>query len=204
MTAGRFIVFEGGEGSGKTTQLRGLAQRLRNAGFEVVETFEPGATERGRTFRAALLDDHRPLDPRAELLLMNADRAQHISEVVAPALAAGSIVLCDRHSPSSIVYQGAARGLGVELVAEVCAIATQGVVPDRVLVLDVGERVAAVRRPVRPDRIEAAGTEFHARVRAGYRDLAPRFGWLVLDGEGAVDEVADRVWDAVVAVVEPR
>ncbi len=204
MTAGRFIVFEGGEGSGKTTQLRGLAQRLRDAGLNVVETFEPGATERGRAFRAALLDDHRPLDPRAELLLMNADRAQHISELVTPALASGSIVLCDRHAPSSIVYQGAARGLGVELVAEVCAIATQGLVPDRVLVLDVGEQVAAARRPIRPDRIEAAGTEFHERVRAAYRDLAPRFGWFVLDGEGAVDAVAARVWDAVADLVDPR
>lgn len=204
MTAGVFVVFEGGEGSGKSTQLRVLAEHLRAEGRTVVTTFEPGGTERGRALRAALLDDHRPLDPRAELLLMNADRAQHVAEVVRPGLLDGAVVLCDRHAPSSIVYQGAARGLGVDLVEQVCAIATEGLRPDLVVVLDVSEAVARERRPAEPDRIEAAGGDFHARVRAAYRELAPRFGWVVVDGEGDIETVAARVRAAVAPVLDAR
>jgi dTMP kinase len=204
VASGVFIVLEGGEGSGKSTQSARLAERLRAVGRSVVTTFEPGATERGRALRAALLDDHRPLDPRAELLLMNADRAQHVAEVVRPGLAAGSIVICDRHSPSSIVYQGVARGLGAELVASVCAIATDGLVPDAVIVLDVSEAVAAERFTASPDRIELAGSAFHERVRAAYRDLAPLHGWIVIDGSGEVDEVAERVWAALADLILSR
>ena len=204
MASGVFIVLEGGEGSGKSTQMARLAERLRANGRTVVSTFEPGATERGRAFRAALLDDHRPLDPRAELLLMNADRAQHVTEVVRPALEMGSVVLCDRHSPSSIVYQGVARGLGAELAASVCGVATVDVSPDLVVVLDVSDAVADQRRPRTPDRIEQAGGEFHAQVRAAYRDLAPRYGWTVIDGDGDMDAVAERVWTAVVPTLQPQ
>jgi dTMP kinase len=204
VASGVFIVLEGGEGSGKSTQSALLAARLREAGRAVVTTFEPGATERGRALRAALLDDHRPLDPRAELLLMNADRAQHVAEVLRPGLTAGAVVICDRHSPSSIVYQGVARGLGADLVASVCAIATDGLVPDAVIVLDVADRVAAARRSMSPDRIELAGDDFHERVRAAYRDLAPRHGWIVVDGNGDVDDVAGRVWDALADLIASR
>src|SRR5712671_235069 len=116
---GVFIVLEGGEGSGKSTQSAILARRLRGEGRDVVETFEPGGTARGALLRSVLLDDETPLDPRSELLLLAADRAQHVSELIAPAVSRGAVVVCDRFSPSSLVYQGVARGLGVEAVEAV-------------------------------------------------------------------------------------
>lgn len=200
--AGSFIVLEGGEGSGKSTQCRLLEARLRAAGHDVVATFEPGATARGATLRRVLLDDHAPLDPRAELLLMVADRAQHVAEVVAPAVARGAVVVCDRFTPSTLVYQGVARGLGVDVAGAADALARGDVAPDIVVVLDVDEAVAAARRSRPADRMEAEGSAFHARVRAAYRELAAAQGWIVVDGSTAPDAVAGAVWDAVRPVVE--
>ena len=198
MAHGRFIVLEGGEGCGKSTQIAYLAARLRARGDEVVETFEPGATARGARLRSMLLDDDSSIDPRAELLLMAADRAQHVSEVVRPALARGAVVVSDRFVPSSLAYQGVGRGLGVNEVLAVSAFAQDGVVPDLVIVLDVSSDVAAQRRPEARDRMERSGVEFHETVRAAYRDLAERFGWVVVDGSVAAEAVAALVW-AVVA-----
>jgi dTMP kinase len=198
---GRFIVVEGGEGSGKSTQVERLAQRLRDQGVDVLTTFEPGATARGASLRRLLLDDGSPLDARAELLLMAADRAQHVSEVVRPALAAGTTVVCDRYTPSTLAYQGVGRGLGVDAVAAVNAFATGDLVPDIVVVLDVRDDVAAQRRPVAGDRMERAGAEFHERVRAAYRDLASAHGWHLLDANGPIDAVGEAVWQAVESVV---
>jgi dTMP kinase len=147
--------------------------------------------------RRALLDDASPLDARAELLMLLADRAQHVAEVVRPALARGAVVVCDRFTPSTLAYQGVARGLGVDTVLAADAVATGGLTPDVVVVLDVTAQTAAARRPAATDRFEAAGAEFHERVRAAYRDLAPRRGWHVVDGNGSVDDVADAVWRVV-------
>lgn len=194
-------MLEGGEGSGKSTQARRLAARLRADGHDVVETFEPGATPRGARLRAALLDDHSMLAPRAELLLMVADRAQHVAEVIAPALARGAVVVCDRHSPSTITYQGVGRGLGIELAEAADALAVGTLRPDIVVVLDVDAQTAAVRRPAAGDRMEAAGDSFHDLVRAAYRDLASRFGWRVVDGRPDADTVTGRVGDVVAPVV---
>jgi dTMP kinase len=194
---GRFVVLEGGEGCGKSTQVRLLGERLAAAGCVVRVTHEPGGTARGAQIRALLLDGDDALDPRAELLLMAADRAQHVAEVIAPALAKGEVVVCDRFTPSSLVYQGVGRGLGVDEVDRVCRWAAGGVEPDIVIVLDVSDAVAAVRRPERRDRMERAGEEFHATVRAAYRELAARFGWVVVDGAGTPEEVHERVWSAV-------
>jgi dTMP kinase len=194
---GVFIVLEGGEGSGKSTQSAILARRLRGEGRDVVETFEPGGTARGALLRSVLLDDETPLDSRSELLLMAADRAQHVSELIAPAVARGAIVVCDRFSPSTLVYQGVARGLGVEAVEAVDRFAAAGTQPDVVVVLDVSEKVAHERLPEASDRFERAGTEFHAAVRGAYRDLAPARGWIVVAGDGARDAVAALVWEAV-------
>jgi len=199
---GRFIVLEGGEGSGKSTQAEMLRARLTARGADVVMTFEPGATRRGADLRRALLDDRSPLDARAELLLMLADRAQHVAEVVRPALARGAVVVCDRFTPSTIVYQGVARGLGLDVVRAADAIATDGLTPDLVVVLDVTDDVAAARRPRATDRFEAAGPQFHARVRAAYRELASEHGWIVVDGTGTPESVADAVWRAVAPVVD--
>lgn len=200
--AGRFIVLEGGEGSGKSTQVARLATAVQAAGLEVVTTFEPGATARGAALRALLLDDAAPLDARAELLLMAADRAQHVTEVVRPALAAGQVVISDRFTPSTLAYQGVGRDLGVEAVGVVSAFASGGLEPDLVIVLDVDADVAARRRPVARDRMERAGAEFHARVRGAYRELAAEFGWVVVDGNGDVEAVAAAVWSVVEPLVE--
>jgi dTMP kinase len=196
-TAGTFIVLEGGEGSGKSTQSAILARRLRGEGRDVVETFEPGGTARGALLRSVLLDDETPLDPRSELLLLAADRAQHVSELIAPAVSRGAVVVCDRFSPSTLVYQGVARGLGVEAVEAIDRFAAAGAQPDVVVVLDVSEAVAHERLPEASDRFERAGAEFHAAVRAAYRDLAAERGWVVVAGEGAPDAVAALVWEAV-------
>ena len=196
-SSGVFVVLEGGEGSGKSTQARILAERLRGEGREVIETLEPGGTARGARLRSVLLDDDTPLDARAELLLLAADRAQHVAEMITPALERGAVVVCDRYSPSTLVYQGVARGLGVDAVAEIDRFAAQGVVPDVVVVLDVPDAVALQRLPEARDRFERAGAAFHAAVRAAYRDLAAERGWVVVAGDAALDAVAAEVWNAV-------
>lgn len=195
---GRFVVLEGGEASGKSTQVARLAARLRDRGLEACETFEPGATGLGARIRGIVLGGHETLSPWTEALLMAADRAEHVAEILRPALAGAGWVVSDRFVPSSLVYQGVARGLGIEEVDRISSSATGGLRADVVIVLDVPDSVARDRLVGRRDRIESAGEEFHARVRAAYRSLAPERGWRVVDGMGTVDEVSERVW-AVVA-----
>jgi dTMP kinase len=196
-SAGRFIVVEGGEGVGKSTQVERLAHALRATGREVVVTFEPGDTPSGAQLRDALLHANTPLDPRAELLLMLADRAQHVAEVVRPALERGAFVVCDRYEPSTLAYQGVARDLGVATVERLSKWAAAGVVPDVVIVLDLPDAAAEERVSTHRDRFERAGAEFHARVRAAYRELSASHGWTLVDAEGTPDQVAARVLDAV-------
>jgi dTMP kinase len=195
---GRFIVLEGGDACGKSTQVARLVERLR-AKHEVVETFEPGATAVGRRIRAVVLDGEEPIAPGAEALLMAADRSQHVAEVVRPALARGAWVVSDRYVPSSLAYQGAGRGLGVEAIERLSEWATDGLRPDLVVVLDVPDEVAAARRNG-GDRMEREEEAFHARVREAYRQLAGPRGWVIVDGSGDVDTVAEKVW----AVVQKR
>jgi dTMP kinase len=192
-------VFEGGEGSGKSTQAALLAARLG-----AVLTREPGGTEVGARIRALVLDATlgTPIDPWAEALLMTADRAQHVAEVIGPALARGDDVVSDRFTGSTLAYQGFARGLDIDALARVSGLATDGLEPDAVLLLDVPGDMAVARMGRALDRMEAAGADFHRRVADGYRALAaadPRH-WLVVDGTGTVDEVAARVTDALAAV----
>jgi len=199
---GRFLVLEGGDGSGKSTQVALLVARLRERGDDVVATFEPGATPAGAAIRAVLLGGEARVDPVAETLLMAADRAQHVSEVIRPALARGSWVVSDRHLPSSLAYQGIVRGVGVDVVERVNRYATAGVDPDLVVLLDVDDGTAAVRRAggdrdPAGDRMEREAVEFHSAVRAAYRALAVERGWVVVDGSAARDDVAARVWAAV-------
>jgi dTMP kinase len=196
-----FIVLEGGEGSGKSTQARRLVEWLHGHDREIVATFEPGDTKTGAIVRDVLLHGDTPLDARTELLLMLADRAQHVSEVIRPALERDAIVVSDRFTPSTLAYQGAGRGLGVDVVEVLNAAATGDVEPPLVIVLDVPDDVAESRVAAARDRVERAGAEFHARVRAAYRELAPGRGWIVVDGSGSVDEVAARVRDAVAPVL---
>jgi dTMP kinase len=191
-----FIVLEGGDGCGKSTQAAILVARLRELGREVVATREPGATAAGAGIRALVLggDD---LDPRAEALLIAADRAEHVAEVIRPALARGAVVVSDRYVPSSLAYQGVARGLGVDEVARLSAWATGGLEPDLVIVFDVDPVAAAGRRVGPQDRMEREPAGFRAVVNRAYRDLTARFGWTLLDGTAPVDDVAEQVWKAV-------
>ncbi len=200
---GRFIVLEGGDGSGKSTQVPRLAGWLRGRGMEVVETREPGGTPLGEKLRTLVLDGDTAVDARAEALMMAADRAEHVTEVISPALLRGAWVVSDRHVPSSLVYQGVVRGLGVVEIAEVSAWATGGLVPDLVIVLDVTDEVAAERRSGAADRLEREGDAFHREVRAAYRELAAERGWWLIDGSGPAETVALRVVEAVAERLGP-
>lgn len=177
---GLFFTFEGPEGSGKSTQLRLLAARLRAMGREIFETAEPGGTPIGKQIRRVLLDaKNRELCPTAELLLMFACRAQNVDQWILPALAQGQIVLSDRFTDSTLVYQGAARGLGAELVYEVDRIACRGLAPDLTLVIDIdtgtGLKRAHHRNRAARDvetRIDEQALSFHRKVRDAYHQLA--------------------------------
>jgi|SRR5581483_1358702 len=204
---GRFITFEGPEGSGKSTQLRMLSERLRAAGIDVLETQEPGGTPIGVQIRHILLDArNQELCPTAELLLMFASRAQNVDQAILPALSAGRPVLSDRFTDSTLVYQGVGRGLGSDVVYELDRIACRGLVPDLTLVIDIDPETGlarAHRRSARGDdsetRIEDQDIGFHRRVREAYRQLAaeePRRVRL-LDGSQTREAVAEQVWEAV-------
>lgn len=191
----RFIVFEGGEASGKSTQSTRLARRLG-----AVHTREPGGTAIGAALRDLLLDARiTGLDDRAEALLMAADRAQHVAEVVRPALAAGRHVVCDRYIGSTLAYQGHGRGLPVADLRRISAWAADDLWPDLIVLLDVPREVALGRAPTVPDRMEAAGDEFHDRVARGYRALAGAdpMRWVTIDGSAPADDVEAEVWAAV-------
>lgn len=200
---GRFIVLEGGDATGKSTQVQRLAERLRTHGHEVVVTFEPGATELGAQLRAALLDGDAPVAPITEALLMAADRAQHVAEVLHPALDRGAWVVSDRFVPSSLAYQGVARGLGVETVDALNRVATGGLEPDLVVVLTVSPGEAGRRLGGERDRLEGEGTEFVDAVHAAYAALAVDRGWPVVDGEATLDRVAAAIWTLVEERCDP-
>jgi dTMP kinase len=191
----RFIVFEGGEASGKSTQSSRLAQRLG-----AVHTREPGGTAIGRLVRELVLDARTTgLADRTEALLMAADRAQHVAEVVRPALDAGRHVVSDRYIGSTLAYQGHGRGLPVADLRRVSAWATDELWPDLIVLLDVPPDVAAARASGAPDRLEAAGVDFHDRVARGYRALASAdpLHWVTIDATASADDVEDAVWAAV-------
>lgn len=195
---GRFVVFEGGEGSGKSTQARRLADRW---GADL--TFEPGDTPVGARLREILLDPATgDLDVRAEALLMAADRAHHVTTVIRPALNRGRDVVCDRYIGSSVAYQGHGRGLGPHHVAALSAFATEGLLPDLVVLLEVPDAVAAERLAAAGtlDRLEAAGPAFHAAVAQGYREQAAADPgrWVTVDGSGSIDDVEARVAAVVI------
>ncbi len=194
---GCFIVLEGGEGSGKSTQAQLLFERLVAFGRDAVLTYEPGDSSLGEEIRQLLLHREDAVDERAELLLMLADRAQHVADVVEPALARDAVVVCDRFTPSSLAYQGVGRALGVEAVEWMSTYASVGLAPDLVVVLDLPDQVANARVSQEPDRFERAGNEFHAAVRNAYRYLAPLHEWTLLDASGTREEVAEQIWALV-------
>lgn len=197
MSRGVFISFEGGEGSGKSTQIALLAERLRTAGADVVSVREPGGTLVGDRVRDLLLDPaHTGLDPRAELLLYEASRAALVAEVIRPALDRGSLVLCDRFFDSTTAYQGAGRGLDAEMVHALNAYAAADAIPDVTLLLDIDPVIGLERATGEgADRLEAEDVAFHERVRQGFLALAAaepaRFVVIAADAAPAV--IAERI-----------
>ncbi|MGI8538153.1 MAG: dTMP kinase [Mycobacteriales bacterium] len=201
--AGTFVAFEGGEGAGKSTQLRLLEAWLVERGHEVVVTREPGATSSGARICALLLDPTAQLAPRAEALLYAADRAQHVAEVIRPALERGAVVVTDRYVDSSLAYQGAGRELELDEVARLSRWATEGLRPDLVVLLDIDPAVGLARAGDEPDRIEAESLAFHSRVREGFVELAESDPdrYLVVPADQPVGVVQEAVRDRVTALV---
>jgi dTMP kinase len=189
-----FVTFEGVDGSGKSTQARLLAERLRSEGREVVLTREPGGTSAGERIREILLHGER-VAPWAEAALFAAARAQLVDEVIRPALARGADVVSDRYVDSSLAYQGLARGLGVERVLELNLLATSGLLPDRTFLILLPPAEAAARRGDEPDRIEREGPEFAEEVDRAYREIAKVFGQrvTVVDGSLNPEDIAEIV-----------
>ncbi len=192
-----FITFEGADGSGKSTQAELLRDALAAAGREVVLTREPGGTEVGERIRELVLNGP-DMSAWAEATLFAAARAQHVDEVIAPALERGATVICDRYVDSSLAYQGVGRGLGVDEVLELNLTATHGLLPDATFVLLLDPEVAT-SRVTDPDRLEREGVKLQAKVDAAYRDLAARFPERIvaLDGARPREEIAREVRDRV-------
>lgn len=199
--SGKFITFEGIDGSGKSTQLRLLAATLRADGHNVITTREPGGTELGRQLRAAFLETHEKVAPMAELLAFAADRAQHVEFLIKPALAENKIVISDRYADATFAYQGAGRGFPAEKVDQVIALATGGLKPDLTLFFDIPVEIAIERMSVRDEseaianRMDAETAEFYTRVRDSYLTIAvtepERF--IVVDASGTIEEIQTKV-----------
>jgi dTMP kinase len=198
---GKFITFEGIDGSGKSTQLRMLANELRVRGFNVLPTMEPGGTPLGRRLREAFLETEENVAPLAELLLFAADRAQHVNFLVKPALAEGKIVISDRYADATFAYQGAGRGFSESTVNQVIELATGGLKPDLTLFFDLPIDKALLRTNSRTDggeqknRMDKETAEFYMRVREAYLKIAAKEPerFRVIDAVGFTDEVQVRV-----------
>lgn len=202
---GTFITFEGIDGSGKSTQLRMLANELRVRGFNVLPTCEPGGTPLGRRLREAFLETEENVAPLAELLLFAADRAQHVNFLVKPALSEGKIIISDRFADATVAYQGAGRGFTEETVSQIIELATSGLKPDLTLFFDLPIEKALLRTNNRNDtgeqknRMDKETAGFYERVRTAYLKIAAnepeRF--YIIDAEGSTDQVQARVVEIV-------
>ena len=171
MKKGLFITFEGADGSGKTTQLNNIKNFLEEKGFDVVVTREPGALDLGQKIRNILLHYDGVVADRCEIFLFLADRAQHVETFIKPAIEEGKIVLCDRHTDSTIAYQGSGREQDIELLKKLNEIAVNGLKPDLTMLFDVSTETAQERVGNEKDRMESIGIEFHRKVRNGYLEL---------------------------------
>ena len=192
---GMFITFEGGDGSGKSTQIQSVRDWFESRGREVIVTREPGGTELGTEIRRLVQNGPEDVDARTEALLYAADRAYHVATVIRPALERGAVVLGDRYIDSSLAYQGAARSLGVDEIASLSAWAPQGLYPSLTFLLDLPPEVGARRRTDAPDRMERESMDFHERVRHEYLRLADAEPEriVVIDAVGTVDEVFSEI-----------
>lgn len=207
---GKFITFEGGEGAGKTTQIRLLAESLENAGRRILVLREPGGTRLSELIRPLLKDE--TADPpcgKAELLLFLAARAQLAEKRILPALAEGTWVLCDRFSDSTLAYQGYGRGLPLDAIRSINAFACSGLKPDLTILLDLDPEKSRRRVAAREggenagDRIEKAGEDFHARLREGFLDLAEqdRDRFVVIDAAGEIADIREKIWKSIARMI---
>ncbi|MEP7211553.1 MAG: dTMP kinase [Acidobacteriota bacterium] len=203
--AGKFITFEGIDGSGKSTQLRLLASDLRQKGVDVITTCQPGGTPLGRRLREAFLETEENVAPMAELLLFAADRAQHVEFLIKPALAENRIVISDRYADATYAYQGAGRGFTEATVNQVIELATGGLKPDLTLFFDISVETALSRKGTRSDdeakanRMDFETAEFYRRVREAYLRIAERESgrFVVVGAEGSIEDIHSRVTQLV-------
>jgi dTMP kinase len=210
--SGTFITFEGIDGSGKSTQLRLLADFLSETGCDVLLTREPGGTPVGNRLRAALLDAQEEVDPLTELLVFAADRAQHVRRVLRPALEAGRVVFSDRYADATAAYQGAGRGFSKELIAEIIQLATEGLKPDLTILFDlsVADSTTRTRRrgdgTQRGDRLDSEDDDFHMRVREAYLQLAQAEPERIkiINTNQALEKTQEQVREIVVSFLKSR
>ena len=206
MTSGFFIAFEGGEGAGKSTQTELLSERLVGEGFTVVVTREPGGTSTAEKIRSVLLDPTiTDMPDHAEALLFAAARADHAANLIRPALENGAIVICDRYLESSVAYQGYGRNLGGTYIRELSEWATEGLLPDFTVYLDVPAQVSLDRRKG-TDRMEIQSLDFHLQTQQAFRDLAKnsQASHILIDATLPIDEIAQLISDAVLAELKAR
>lgn len=199
MSKGLFITFEGGDGCGKTTQIKLLDEYLRSKGYQTLLTREPGSKGLGIKLREILLNYDGEVSPRAESFLFLADRAQHVDCIIKPALENGVIVLCDRHTDSTVAYQGYGRGLDLEQIHNLNNIATNGLKPDLTIVLDVDVETSQKRVGAEKDRMESAGIEFFERVRKGFLEIAKQEPERVkvVDSTQTIEEIHAQILELV-------
>ena len=202
---GKFITFEGIDGSGKSTQLRMMASELRYRGFDVLTTLEPGGTPLGRRLREAFLETEENVAPLAELLLFAADRAQHVNFLVKPAIEEGKIVISDRYADATFAYQGAGRGFDEKTVNQVIQLATEGLKPDLTLFFDISVENAILRTKSRDkdeaikNRMDKETADFYERVRDAYLKIAAREPkrFRVIEANGSIEEIKKKVLEIV-------
>lgn len=199
MKKGLFITFEGADGCGKTTQLELLRDYLTECGYDVILTREPGGKGLGEKIREILLNYNGEVSDRCESFLFLADRAQNIDTIVKPAIAAGKVVICDRHSDSTVAYQGYGRGLDIDRINMLNSIATDSMKPDLTFVFDIDTETAMKRVGKNKDRMESAGIEFHKKVRSGYLELAKKDPQRikVIDASDSIETIRQNVLNIV-------
>lgn len=201
MKKGIFITFEGIEGCGKTTQGKLLVEKLQNEGLKALYTYEPGDTEAGKYIREILLNSEIKINPLCELLLYFADRVQHIEEKINPYIESGFIVICDRFTDSTLVYQGYARGISIDLIMELNRIVLDEFKPDLTILLDCPANIGLGRNKKinKKDRFEIENLAFHEKVRQGYLELAKlhRERFFVLDATESIDKIAEEIYKKV-------
>lgn len=199
MAKGLFITFEGGDGCGKTTQIKLLDEYLRNKGYKTLLTREPGSKGLGVKLREILLNYDGEVSPTCESFLFLADRAQHVDCIIKPAIDEGVIVLCDRHTDSTVAYQGYGRGLDLAQINMLNKIATGGLKPDLTIVLDVDVETSQARVGQEKDRMESAGIEFFKRVRQGFLEIAKQEPERVkvIDSKQSIQEIHTKILELV-------